>query len=125
MVLLTDRVFTHLGTEPVERVRYWGGEDAEKFVRAIVEEAVNEAKARYEQLLRRAGEDYQRLARSLADVGRAEVIKQFAEVPPTIARPLRRRRHTSALPARIWGGWFTRCIAAIRGRVLGCRGIWV
>lgn len=84
MVLLTDRVFTHLGTEPSERVRYWGGKEAEKFVRAIVDEAVTEAKARYEQLLRRAREDYQRLARSLADAGRAEVIKQFAEVPPTI-----------------------------------------
>lgn len=84
MVLLTDRVFTHLGTEPSERVRYWGGEEAEKFVRAMVDEAVTEAKARYEQLLRRAREDYQRLARSLADAGRAEVIKQFAEVPPTI-----------------------------------------
>jgi hypothetical protein len=84
MVLLTDRVFTHLGAEPLERVRYWGGEEAEKFVRAMVDEAVTEAKARYEQLLRRAREDYQRLARSLADAGRAEVIKQFAEVPPTI-----------------------------------------
>ena len=84
MVLLTDRVFTHLGTEPSERVRYWGGEEAEKFVRAIVDEAVTEAKARYEQLLRRAREDYQRLARSLADAGRADVVKQFAEVTPTI-----------------------------------------
>lgn len=84
MVLLTDRVFTHLSTEPSERVRYWGSKEAEKFVRAIVDEAVTEAKARYEQLLRRAREDYHRLARSLADAGRAEVIKQFAEVPPTI-----------------------------------------
>lgn len=84
MVLLTDRVFTHLGTEPSERVRYWGGEEAAKFVRAIVDEAITEAKARYEQLLRRAREDYQRLAQSLADAGKADVIKQFAEVTPTI-----------------------------------------
>lgn len=84
MVLLTDRMFTHLGTEPSERVRYWGGEEAEKFVRAIVDEAISEAKARYEQLLRRAREGYQKLARGLVEAGRAEVIKQFAEVPPTI-----------------------------------------
>lgn len=84
MVLLTDRVFTHLGTDSSERVRYWGGDEAEKFVRAIVDEAITEAKARYEQLLRRAREDYQRLASSLVDAGRAEVVKQFAAVPPTI-----------------------------------------
>ncbi|QNJ91207.1 hypothetical protein HZU40_23730 [Mycolicibacterium fluoranthenivorans] len=84
MVLLTDKVFTHLGTEPSERVRYWGGEDAEKFVRAIVDQAVIEARTRYERLLRRAREDYQRLAHGLLSAGRADVIKQFAAVPPTI-----------------------------------------
>jgi hypothetical protein len=84
MVLLTDRVFTHLGTEPSAQVEYWGGEQAEKFVRAIVDEAVTEARARYEQLLRRAREDYERLVRGLVDAGRADVIKQFAAVPPTI-----------------------------------------
>jgi hypothetical protein len=84
MVLLTDKVFTYLGTDPSARVEYWGGEEAEKFVRAIVDEAISEAKARYEQLLRRAREDYQKLAQSLLEAGRAEVIKQFAAVPPTI-----------------------------------------
>jgi len=84
MVLLIDRLFTHLATEPSEQLRYWGGEEAEKFVRAIVDEAISEAKTRYEQLLRRARDDYQRLAQSLVEAGRAEVIKQFAEVPPTI-----------------------------------------
>ncbi|MBX8688088.1 hypothetical protein GO011_11690 [Mycobacterium sp. 20091114027_K0903767] len=84
MVLLTDKVFTYLGTEPSARVEYWGGDEAEKFVRAIVDEAISEAKAQYEQLLRRAREDYQRLAQSLVAAGRAEVIKQFAQVPPTI-----------------------------------------
>lgn len=84
MVLLTDRVFTYLGTEPSAQVEYWGGEEAEKFVRAIVDEAVTEARARYEQLLRRAREDYQRLVGGLVDAGRADVIKQFAAVPPTI-----------------------------------------
>ncbi|MEN4464260.1 hypothetical protein VXE65_19810 [Mycolicibacterium conceptionense] len=87
MVLLTDKLFTHLGTEPSARVEYWGGEEAEKFVRSIVDEAISEAKARYEQLLRRAREDYQRLERSLVEAGRAEVIKQFAAVPPTIDSP--------------------------------------
>jgi hypothetical protein len=84
MVLLTDKVFIHLGTEQSARVEYWGGEAAERFVRAIVDEAMSEAKARYEQLLGRARDDYHKLAQSLVDAGRAEVIKQFAEVPPTI-----------------------------------------
>lgn len=84
MVLLTDKVFTHLGTEPPARVEYWGGEDAEKFVRAIVDEAISEAKVRYEQLLRRARDDYEKLTESLLEAGKAEVIKQFAEVPPTL-----------------------------------------
>ncbi|MDO3110459.1 hypothetical protein [Mycobacteroides abscessus] len=84
MVLLTDEVFTHLGTERSEQVQYWGGEEAEKFVRAIVDEAVTEAKARYEQLVRRARADYQRLERSLVDAGRAEIIKQYALVVPTV-----------------------------------------
>jgi hypothetical protein len=84
MVVLIDKMFTHLGTEPSARVEYWGGEEAEKFVRAIADEAISEAKARYEQLLRRARDNYQKLAQSLVEAGRVEVIKQFAEVPPTI-----------------------------------------
>ena len=84
MVLLTDRVFTHLGTESSARIQYWGGEEAESFVRAIVDEAISEVRVRYEQLLRRATDDYQRLTESLVEAGKAEVIKQFAEVPPTI-----------------------------------------
>lgn len=84
MVLLTDRLFTHLGADTAARVEYWGGEESEKFVRAIVNEAISEAKARYEQLLRRAREDYEKLIQSLVEASRAEVIKQFAAVPPTI-----------------------------------------
>ncbi|CAJ1505289.1 hypothetical protein [[Mycobacterium] burgundiense] len=84
MVLLTDRLFTCLSTEPSTRVQYWGGEDAEKFVRAIVDKAISEARVRYEQLLRRARDDYQKLTESLVEAGKSEVIRQFAEVPPTI-----------------------------------------
>jgi hypothetical protein len=83
MVLLTDKVFTYLGTEPSAQVEYWGGEEAEKFVRAIVDEAISEVQARYDQLLRRARDDYQKLTESLFEAGKAEVIKQFAEVRPT------------------------------------------
>ncbi|WP_280827679.1 hypothetical protein [Mycobacterium sp. OTB74] len=83
MVLLTDKLFTYLGVEASARVEYWGGEEAEEFVRAIVDKAINEAKVRYEQLLRQARDDYQKLALSLIATGRADVIKQFAEVPPT------------------------------------------
>ncbi|CDP87378.1 MULTISPECIES: hypothetical protein [Mycolicibacterium] len=84
MVLVIDSLFSHLGVKTSERIQYWGGEEAEKFVRAIVDEAITEAKARYEQLLRRAKDDYQTLTESLLEAGKAEVIKQFAEVPPTI-----------------------------------------
>jgi hypothetical protein len=84
MVLLTDKVLTYLGTEPAARVEYWGDEEAEKFVRAIVDEAISDVQARYEQLLRRARDDYQKLTESLVEAGKAEVIKQFAEVRPTI-----------------------------------------
>ncbi|MDO3401045.1 hypothetical protein QWI29_13480 [Mycolicibacterium neoaurum] len=84
MVLLIDSLFTHLGVEASARIEYWGGEEAEKFVRAIVDEAITEAKARYVQLLRRAKDDYQTLTKSLVEAGKAEVIKQFADVPPTM-----------------------------------------
>lgn len=84
MVLLTDRLFTHLGTDTAAQVEYWGGEDAEKFVRAIVDKAISEAKVRYEQLLRRAKDAYEKLTESLLEVGKAEVIKQFADVLPTL-----------------------------------------
>lgn len=84
MVLLTDRLFTHLGADASTRVQYWGGDVAEQFVRAIVDEAVNEVRVRYEQLVNQAERDYQILTQSLIGAGRADVIKQFAEVPPTI-----------------------------------------
>lgn len=84
MVLLTDRLFTHLGADVSARVQYWGGEVAEQFVRAIVDEAINEVRVRYEQLVNQAKRDYQVLTQSLIGAGRADVIKQFAEVPPTI-----------------------------------------
>lgn len=84
MVLLTDRLFTHLGTDTAAQVEYWGGEDAEKFVRAIVDKAISEAKIRYEQLLRRAKDAYEKLTESLLKAGKAEVIKQFADVLPTL-----------------------------------------
>jgi hypothetical protein len=83
LVLLTDRLFTHLGADASVRVQYWGGEVAEQFVRAIVDEAINEVRVRYEHLVNQARRDYQILAQSLIGAGRAEVIKQFAEVPPT------------------------------------------
>lgn len=84
MVLLTDKLFTHLSTEASARIQYWGGDDAENFVRAIVDEAISEARVRYEQLVHRARIDYQNLTRSLIEAGKADVIRQFAEVPPTI-----------------------------------------
>lgn len=84
MVLLTDRLFTYLGTDTSTRVEYWGGADAESFVRAIVDEAISEARVKYEQLVRSARTDYQKLSLGLIEAGKAEVIRQFAEVPPTI-----------------------------------------
>lgn len=84
MVLLTDRLFTYLGSDTPTRIGYWGGEDAESFVRAIVDEAISEVRVKYEQLVRRAKVDYQKLSLSLIEAGKAEVIRQFAEVPPTI-----------------------------------------
>jgi hypothetical protein len=84
MVLLTDRLFTHLGADLSKRVQYWGGERAEQFVRAIVTEAVNEVRVRYQQLVDQAERDYEVLVQSLVGAGRADVIKQFAEVPPTL-----------------------------------------
>lgn len=84
MVLITDTLFTYLNARPADRVRYWGGEDAEKFVRAIVDEAISEARIKYEQLVHDASATYQRWSLDLIEAGRAAVITQFAEVPPTI-----------------------------------------
>ena len=84
MVLLIDRLFSHLAVETEARIEYWGGEDAEHFVRAVVDEAITEAKARYVQLLRRAQDHYQTFTKSLIEAGKDEVIRQFADVPPTI-----------------------------------------
>ncbi len=84
MVLLTDSLFTHLDVDTPARIQYWGGEHAEKFVRAIVDEATTEAKARYEQLLRRARDGYHKLTQSLSEAGRTDVLKQLAAVPPTL-----------------------------------------
>lgn len=84
MVLLIDRLFTHLGTEPSARVEYWGGDDAEAFVRAIVDQAISEVRVRYEQLVREAKTVYEKLLGGLADESKPAVIAQYAAVRPTI-----------------------------------------
>lgn len=86
MVLLTDRLFTYLGTDTSTRIGYWGGADAESFVRAIVDEAISEARVNYEQLLHSARTDYRKLSLGLIEAGKTEVIRQFAEVPPSFRR---------------------------------------
>ncbi|MEP9391114.1 hypothetical protein ABLE94_02495 [Gordonia sp. VNK1] len=83
LVILTEVLFEHLNTDARTRTWYWGGEEAEHFVKVIIDDAATEAQSAYEALIHRARVAYRRLTLSLVDADRSDVIHQFAEVTPT------------------------------------------
>ncbi|GAA4746315.1 hypothetical protein GCM10023217_14930 [Gordonia alkaliphila] len=84
MAALAGEIFDHLGVSRAKRSAYWGGAAAHAFVESLVDEAADEVRARYDWLLSVARSNYEQLVENLVGSGKESVVRQFAEVRPTI-----------------------------------------